>query len=226
MNEMWIHLAAAVEQTGTGVAPDMEGVNVVRSVILAVLGGTLLLLAIRRLRRYRLKERYALLFVLSGMPFLVLAIWPGAILLLGRLLHMEYFTVMLLCVSTFLILMVFELLSIVSQQDQKIATLAQMVGILMEKQKHLTPGAQQNASAEAQHVDAEQAATTESAGASSNGEAGVTPGASGAGMPPGTNGPSAGGASVPSPGTAGGSIATGKKSDTPRRVRNVVGGAK
>jgi hypothetical protein len=31
--------------------------------------------------------------------------------------------------------MVFELLTIVSLQDQKISTLAQLVGILMEKQK-------------------------------------------------------------------------------------------
>jgi len=42
---------------------------------------------------------------------------------------------MLFGVSVFLILIVFELLTIVSVQDRKITTLAQMVGILMEHQK-------------------------------------------------------------------------------------------
>ena len=49
-------------------------------------------------------------------------------------LGVEYHTVSVLCIAAFLILMVFELLTIVSLQDRKIATLAQIVGILMEKQ--------------------------------------------------------------------------------------------
>jgi len=49
--------------------------------------------------------------------------------------HIDYRTLTLMCVSAFLLLMVLELLSIVSQQDRKITTLAQMVGILMEKQE-------------------------------------------------------------------------------------------
>jgi hypothetical protein len=42
-------------------------------------------------------------------------------------------------VAGFLTVMVFELLTIVSLQDQKITTLAQLVGILMEKQKLAEP---------------------------------------------------------------------------------------
>ena len=109
--------------------------NLTRSIILVIFGTTLLLLAVRRLRRYRLKERYALLFLLLGLPFFVLAVWPSLIELWASRLQMNYGTLMLLCVSTFLFLIVFELLTIVSQQDQRISTLAQLVGILLEKQK-------------------------------------------------------------------------------------------
>jgi hypothetical protein len=42
-------------------------------------------------------------------------------------------------VSVFLFFIVFELLSIVSVQDQKITALAQLVGILMEKEKLADP---------------------------------------------------------------------------------------
>ena len=41
-----------------------------KSLILLALGGGLLVLAVLRLRRYRLKERYALIFLLLGLPLL------------------------------------------------------------------------------------------------------------------------------------------------------------
>ena len=110
-----------------------------KSLILLVLGGGLLLLAVLRLRRYRLKERYALIFLLLGLPFFALAAWPNAVGRIADVLDMDYRTVTLLCVAGVLALMVFELLTIVSVQDQKITALAQLVGILMEKQKLAEP---------------------------------------------------------------------------------------
>jgi len=104
-----------------------------RVVILLMFGLGFLLMAVRRLRFYRLNERHALVFVFTGVPFLVLAVWPEAIGWLALRLHIQYQTVALLCVSAFLLLMVFELLTIVSLQEKKIATLAQIVGIMMEK---------------------------------------------------------------------------------------------
>ena len=110
-----------------------------KSLILLALGGSLFTLAVRRLRQYKLRERYALVFVLLGLPFAVLAAWPNAIGYLADALDIHYQTVTLLCVTGFLTVMVFELLTIVSLQDQKITTLAQCVGILMEKQKLAEP---------------------------------------------------------------------------------------
>ena len=110
-----------------------------KSLILLLLGGGLLLLAVLRLRRYRLKERYALIFLLLGLPFFALAAWPNSVGRIADYLNMDYRTVTLLCVASVLALMVFELLTIVSVQDQKITALAQLVGILMEKQKLAEP---------------------------------------------------------------------------------------
>ena len=109
--------------------------NWTRSLILVAFGLSLLLLAVRRLRQFKLKERFTLLFLLLGLPFLILAVWPTAVEHLSRLTRIGESTVMLLGVSVFLILIVFELLTIVSVQDRKITTLAQMVGILMEHQQ-------------------------------------------------------------------------------------------
>ena len=113
--------------------------TIVRSLFLVAFGGILLLLAVRRLRMYRLKERYALLFVLIGLPFVGLAFWPDGVGWMAEKLGIQYHVLALICVSVFLFLIVFELFTIVSVQDQKITALAQLVGILMEKQKLSEP---------------------------------------------------------------------------------------
>ncbi|MDP9173346.1 MAG: DUF2304 domain-containing protein [Planctomycetota bacterium] len=112
--------------------------------ILLCFGATVLVMALRRLRMYRLKERHMLLFTFVGLPFLILAIWPKGVGWVGERLQIDYHTVSMLCVVAFLILMIFELLTIVSLQDRKISTLAQLVGIMMEKhgmnERSISPG--------------------------------------------------------------------------------------
>jgi hypothetical protein len=107
--------------------------DLLKSLILLGFGVTVLLLAIYRLRRYRLKERYALMLIIVGAPFLVLAFWQNAVGNIAEVLGIQYTTFSLLCVTAFLFVMIFELLTIVSVQEQKINTLSQMVGLLMEK---------------------------------------------------------------------------------------------
>ena len=132
--------ASAVQSVQTapplsGAIPDRVLLTPFRSMFLVLFGGTLLLLAVRRLRTYKLRERYAVVFGILGLPFLGLAVWPDGIGWLAEKLNIQYNTLALIGVTSFLFLAVFELLSIVSQQDQKITALAQLVGILMEQQK-------------------------------------------------------------------------------------------
>jgi len=107
---------------------------IIRNLIVLILGATILLMAVRSLRAGRLKERYALIFVLTGLPFLVLALWRDGVGYLAGLLDIDYRTLALLGVTTFFMLMIFKLLSIVSVQERRITTLTQHVGILMDKQ--------------------------------------------------------------------------------------------
>ena len=107
----------------------------IRTIFLLVFGATLLAMAIYRFRRQELKERYALLFALTGVPFLILAAWPNGVVYLSNVLMIEKPTIITLSVTVFVILVLFQLLSIVSIQDRRIATLSQMVAILMSNQK-------------------------------------------------------------------------------------------
>ena len=106
-----------------------------KAVLLLTVGVLFMVLALHSLRRQHLKERYAILFVFVGLPFLVLAVWQDGAGRLAQLLGIDYRTVQVIGLGVFCLLMIFKLLSIVSIQDRRIAELAQLVGILMEKQK-------------------------------------------------------------------------------------------
>lgn len=103
------------------------------TIIMALIGLTLLWLALRRLRQLRLKERHALLLVFAALPFILLAVWPGAIGALALWLGIDYRTLQLIGVTVFLLLVIIELLSIVGEQERKIDTLAQQIGLLMRR---------------------------------------------------------------------------------------------
>lgn len=107
---------------------------ILRNLIVLAIGATILFMAVRSLRAGRLKERYALIFFLTGIPFLGLALWRDAVGFIADKLQIDYRTLALLGVTTFFMLMIFKLLSIVSVQERKITSLAQTVGVLMQKQ--------------------------------------------------------------------------------------------
>lgn len=113
-----------------------------KQLILLALGGGLLLLAVRRLRQYKLKERYTLLFFFIALPMFSLALWPGGVAWVAWKMGIEYGTVALLGVTALFGVIILELLSIVSVQDRRITTLAQMVGILMQRQQQAGGGQQ------------------------------------------------------------------------------------
>jgi hypothetical protein len=108
-----------------------------RTLILLVIGATILWLVLRSLRAMRLKERYALLMLGVGLPFVLLALWPDAVVFLSGALGIEKPTLLVLGLTVFVVLIIFELLSIVSVQERKITALAQIVGILSQKQREM-----------------------------------------------------------------------------------------
>jgi hypothetical protein len=107
----------------------------IRSIILVAIAATVLLMTVRSLRAQRLKERYVLLFLITGLPFLVLAVWPDGIVVISQLLKIEKPTFLVLCVTTYFILTTFALLSIVSVQERKITNLAQIMGLMTQQRE-------------------------------------------------------------------------------------------
>lgn len=112
----------------------------IRTLILLIFGGLLLWKAMRNLRKQKLKEKYALLFAGCALPFVTLAVWPDGIVAVSDFLGIEKATLLVMSLSIFALLMIFELLKIVSVQDRKITTLAQEATLLRDELKKMREG--------------------------------------------------------------------------------------
>ena len=130
----------------TTVTGMLDSIWHVRTLILLVVGTAIMFLTLRSLRAQRLKERYVLLFLITGVPFLLLAMWPDAIVAVSEFLEIERPTLMVLCVTVYFILTTFELLSIVSVQSRNINTLGQDLSLLMEEHRRLRASLERQAS--------------------------------------------------------------------------------
>lgn len=111
----------------------------IRSIVLLGFGLLLVWLSIRRLRSLRMQERWMLLFFITGLPFLILAIWPDGIIWLSNQMQMEKPTLMVFALAAFTILLLLKLFSIISVQQRQITTLAQTMGIIQDQLSSIDP---------------------------------------------------------------------------------------
>jgi hypothetical protein len=119
----------------------MNSVTTIRGIILFAFGAFVVLMALRSLRAQRLKEEYALLYLFVGLPFLVLAFWPDAVVVVSDTLDIEKPTLLILAMGTFILLVLFKLTSIISVQDRRINSLTQLLAILTEDRQFQGNGA-------------------------------------------------------------------------------------
>ena len=107
----------------------------VRIQLLAIVGSGLLLVAILELvRRRRLLERYALLWLFSGVVLLALASWRGALEELAQLVGIAYPPNALFFVAfAFVLLLLLHFSVAVSQLTDQTKVLAQRLALLEER---------------------------------------------------------------------------------------------
>jgi hypothetical protein len=107
--------------------------------LVAILASAALLLAVLEMvRRRRLMERYALLWLLSGVVLLALASWPGALSRISRAIGIFYPPTALFIVAfIFVLLLLLHFSSAVSRLSDQTKVLAQRLALLEERQRHL-----------------------------------------------------------------------------------------
>jgi len=107
--------------------------------LVAILGSVVLLLAVLEMvRRRRLMERYALLWLLSGVVLLALASWPGALAGISHAIGIFYPPTALFVVAFgFVLLLLLHFSSAVSRLSDQTKVLAQRLALLEERVRRI-----------------------------------------------------------------------------------------
>ena len=106
------------------------------SVIAAAAAAALLLVVLELIRSRRLQERYALLWLLTGVAMLLLALWRGALAKLADLVGIAYPPSALFVLFSFFILaLLLHYSTVISKLSAQNATLAQRLALLEERIK-------------------------------------------------------------------------------------------
>ena len=86
--------------------------------------------AIELIRRRKLREEYALLWLAASLALTILAIFPDIPIRLNRLLNINYLSIVVMLVFLFLGMIVMHFAVVISSHAEQIRQLAQQVAIL------------------------------------------------------------------------------------------------
>lgn len=95
-----------------------------------------LLIVLDAVRRQRLREAYALIWLMISIGMIVLSLWTDILKLISNLIGIQYppATLFLLLIVGILLLL-FQYSIVISLHNEKITRLAQEIALLKEKQK-------------------------------------------------------------------------------------------
>ena len=99
-------------------------------VVIAAMGGGIILITFEMIRRRKLKEEYSLLWFLTGCVLLLFSVFPDVLYWLSAQLHLHHLTTMLLVTAVFLLSIVLHYSTVISRLSEHEKELAQRVAIL------------------------------------------------------------------------------------------------
>jgi len=115
------------------------------SIAAAIASLLLILIVLELIRGRRLKERYALMWLITGVALLVLSVWRGGLDTIAGWFGVEtYPPAILFAVATlFIIIVLLHYSTVLSQLDDQNTVLAQRLALLEQRVDHVTSGTQE-----------------------------------------------------------------------------------
>jgi hypothetical protein len=114
-------------------------------IIIGTISVVVLIITLESIRRTHLQERYALLWVGTGIVILVCVLFPRAVVLLRMLTGMRYTQALTAVTFTFLVLVAFHFSISISSSRSNQARMAQRIAILEERLRNLENGGEPSA---------------------------------------------------------------------------------
>ena len=92
-----------------------------------------ILAAIELIRRRKLREEYAMLWLTASAALLVFAIFPGIVLWLQTTLQVNYLTIIVLSCFLFLAMILMHMATVISRQAEQIRDIAEQLALMDNK---------------------------------------------------------------------------------------------
>jgi len=93
----------------------------------------IIVITVEMIRRRKLREEYAMLWLGASATLLVFAIFPELLIWLSRELNVNYLTLVVLALFTFLAVIVMHFAVVISKQTEEIRQLAQQLALMNQK---------------------------------------------------------------------------------------------
>jgi len=114
---------------------EQTGFTTPHRVALLALSVLLLAVILELVRRGRFKERYALLWLASALFGLMVGVFPGIIVWIARILHVQFLTVVFGLAFVFFLGLILSFCVVISQLSEQNRELAQELALLANRVK-------------------------------------------------------------------------------------------
>ena len=101
-----------------------------RRLVPLAMAAVVLLATLEMIRRRKLREEYAMLWLFTSAALLVFGIFPGIVIWLQRTLQVNYLTIIVLAGFLFLSLLVMHFAVVASRHAEQVRQLAQRIALL------------------------------------------------------------------------------------------------
>lgn len=122
----------------------------VRRLVPLVMAVIVLAVTVEMIRRRKLREEYAMLWLFTSLALVLLAIFPNVVIWLQDTLQVNYLTIVVLALFLFLSMIVMHFAVVISKQAEDIRQLAQGMALLNQKLQERGSPAQGRSSGPAQ----------------------------------------------------------------------------
>jgi hypothetical protein len=104
-----------------------------RRLVPLVMAMIVVLTAVELIRRRKLREEYAMLWMASSIALLVFAIFPGLVIWMQQLLQVNYLTFIGLTCFLFLAMILMHMATVISRQAEQIRSIAEQLALMDNK---------------------------------------------------------------------------------------------
>ena len=111
----------------------LEQIAVHLRILIAAISLATIVVIVETIRRGRLREAYAIVWLVAGATILIFGVWPDVLDIVSRLLRLHHLTTLFMVAFLFLLAIVFHFSVVLSSLTERLKTLTQDYALLQAR---------------------------------------------------------------------------------------------